>query len=156
MTSRLRPGVIIAAVLALGAGVIGLRSLASSESDTVPPGQPFVVEADYPTAVEEAPLELEWIRPPAPRNPFVADRSSPLAVAGEDDAGSLIMLPDETEGIEATGLGADDSSTSSGSSPGDATSPQSDAPLSNAAPAPDPGVITEIDIGSDDPNGLGG
>ena len=140
MTDQLRPGVIVLALVALATGVIGLRTLASSESDTVPAGQPFVVEADYSTVVEEAPTELGWTRPPSPRNPFLANDVSPLAIESDGGAFGLTLIPDDSSEFLPTSDGGTGSSD----------------PLGNAPAAPEPGEVVEIDIGPDDPFGLGG
>ncbi len=156
MTSQLRPGVIVAALLALVAGVIGLRTLASSESDTVPSGQPFVVEADYPATEDQAPIDLDWTRPPAPRNPFVAAPHSQLTGTAGAGPATPGAIPDGTDIGGGSGLTGGDTSALDDSSAANTSSPEPAAPLSNAAPPPEPGEVVEIEIGPDSPNRLGG
>ncbi|MCP4084527.1 MAG: hypothetical protein GY745_05695 [Actinomycetia bacterium] len=152
MTEQLRPGVIVLALLALIAGVLGVRTLASSQSDNAPVGQPFVIEADYPAtdpAAQET-TEVLWTRPTQPRNPFVVTSSSPLAQATPREGGEYTVVPDEAEVPEGGATGDQPA--------GDAPAEAADEPatqLSNSAPAPTPGEVLDIEINDEDPGGIG-
>jgi len=160
MTGQLRPGVIAVALVALMAGVLGLRMLASGETDEVPAGQPFVIEADYPDAVEPDEPEADWTRSATSRNPFVPVSGSRLAVGGARGTSELDSDPNETD-PEGDGLEPADEleEGEQGLAPTSDPAPDSDngasAPLGNAAEPPRPGEVIQIEIGPGDPNGTG-